>query len=46
MNPHADPREWQCAKNADNQRLRGANCGRREEDNDQQCARCKTPGVV
>jgi hypothetical protein len=46
MNPHADPRESCCTKNADNQRLRRAHRGRREEKNDQRHARCKTRGVV
>jgi hypothetical protein len=46
MNPHADPRESHCTKNADNQRLRRADRGRREEENDQQHARRETPGVV
>jgi hypothetical protein len=46
MNPHADPRELHRAKKADNQRIRCADCGRREEENDQQCVRCKTMGVV
>jgi hypothetical protein len=46
MNPHADPRELHCSKKADNHRIRRADCGRREEENDQQCTRCKTPGVV
>jgi hypothetical protein len=35
MNPHADPRELRRAKNADNQRLRHADHGRREEENNQ-----------
>jgi hypothetical protein len=35
MNPHADSRELRHAKNAENQRLRRANCGKREEENDQ-----------
>jgi hypothetical protein len=35
MNPHADPRELRHAKNADNHRIRCADCGRREEKNDQ-----------
>jgi hypothetical protein len=46
MNPHADPREWHRTKNADNQRLRHFNCGRREEENNQQCARQKLPWFV
>ncbi len=46
MNPHADPRESHCTINAYIQRLRRADCGIREEENDQQHARCKTPGVV
>ncbi len=45
MNPHADPRELHCTKNADNQRLRSADCGIREVEDAQQCARRKTPGV-
>jgi hypothetical protein len=39
MNPRADPRELQRAKNAENQRIRRADCGRIEEENDQRCAR-------
>ncbi len=46
MNPHADSRELHHAKRADNQRIRCADCGRREEENNQQCARRKTPGVL
>jgi hypothetical protein len=46
MNPHADPRELHCAKKADSHRIRCADCGRIEEENDQQRAKCKTPGVV
>jgi hypothetical protein len=46
MNPHADPRELCCAKKADNHRIRCADHGRREEENDQRRARRKTPGVV
>ncbi len=46
MNPHADSRELHHAKRADNQRIRRADRGRREEENNQQCARCKTPGVL
>jgi hypothetical protein len=46
MNPHADFRELHHAKRADNQRIRCADCGRREEENNQQRARCKTSGVV
>jgi hypothetical protein len=46
MNPHADPRELQHAKNAENQRIRCADSGRIEEENDQRCARRKTSGVV
>jgi hypothetical protein len=46
MNPHADPRELRCANKADNHRVRRADCGRREEENDQQHARCETPGVL
>jgi hypothetical protein len=46
MNPHADPRELRCAKMVDNQRIRHADCGRREEENNQCCTRCQTPGVV
>jgi hypothetical protein len=39
-------RELLCTKNADHQRLRHADCGRGEEENNQQGARCETPGVV
>ncbi len=46
MHPHADPRELRRAKKADNQRIRHADCGRREKENNQQCARRETPGVV
>ena len=46
MNPHADPKEMCCATKADNQRIRRAEYGRIEEENNQQCARGKTPGVV
>jgi hypothetical protein len=46
MNSHADPRELCCAKKADNHRIRRADHGRREEENDQQRTRCKTLGVV
>jgi hypothetical protein len=46
MNPHADPRELRCAKKADNHRIRRAECGRREEENDQQHARRKTLGML
>jgi hypothetical protein len=46
MNPHADPRELHCAKKADNHRIRRADHGRREEENDQQRARCETLGVL
>jgi hypothetical protein len=46
MNPHADPRELHRAKKADNQRMRRADCGRREEEINQQHARHKTLGVV
>jgi hypothetical protein len=35
MNPHADPKELHRAKKADNQRIRRADCGRREEENNQ-----------
>ncbi len=46
MNPHADPRELHRAKKANNHRLRRADHGRREEENDQQRARRETPGVL
>jgi hypothetical protein len=46
MNPHADPRELCRAKKVDNQRIRCADCGRREEENDQRRARCKTLWVL
>jgi hypothetical protein len=46
MNPHADPRELRFSKKADNQRMSRADHGKREEENDQQCARCQTLGVV
>jgi hypothetical protein len=46
MNPLADPRESRHAKNADNQRLRRANRGRREKEKDQRCTRRETLGVV
>jgi hypothetical protein len=46
MNPHADPRELRCTKKADNHRIRRADYGRREEENNQPCARHETPGVV
>jgi hypothetical protein len=46
MNPHADPRELQRAKNAENQRIRRADCGRIEEETNQAGARCKSPGLV
>ncbi len=39
MNPHADPRELHRLKKADNHRIRRADCGRREEENNQGCAR-------
>jgi hypothetical protein len=35
MNPHADPRESRSTKNADNQKLRYADHGIREEENNQ-----------
>ncbi len=35
MNPHADPRELCHTKKADNHRIRRADSGRREEENDQ-----------
>ncbi len=46
MNLHADSRELRHAKRADNQRISRADHGRREEEIDQRCARCKTPGVL
>jgi hypothetical protein len=46
MNPHADPGELHCAKKADNHRIKRADCGVREEENDQKRARSKTLGVL
>ncbi len=46
MNPHTDSRELQGANNAENQRIRRADRGRIEEENDQECARSETWGVV
>jgi hypothetical protein len=46
MNPNADPRELHCKKKADNHRIRCADRGRREEENDRRHTRHKTPGVV
>ncbi len=46
MNSHADPTELHHAKKANKHRIRRADCGRREKENDQQRTRRKTPGVV
>jgi hypothetical protein len=35
MNPHADSRELHCIKKADNQKIKRADCGRKERENDQ-----------
>ncbi len=45
MNLHADPRALQQAQNAETQRMRRANRGSLEEENDQRRARCIIPGV-
>jgi hypothetical protein len=46
MNSHADPRALQRAQNAETQRMRRADRGRSEEEQDQQHARCVIPGVI
>ncbi len=46
MNSHADPRALQQAQNVETQRMRRADCGRSEEENDQQCARGVILGVI
>jgi hypothetical protein len=45
MNLHADPRALQRAQNAETQRMRRANRGSLEEENNQRRARCIIPGV-
>ena len=45
MNLHADPRALQRAQNAETQRMRHANRGSLEEENNHRCARCVIPGV-
>ena len=46
MNLHADPRALQQAQNAETQRMQCADCGRSEEENNQQCARHVKLGVI
>ncbi len=46
MNLHADPRALRRAQNAETQRMQRADCGRPEEENDQQRARRVIPGVI
>ncbi len=45
MNSDADPKAVQQAQNAETQRMRRANCGTLDEENDQHCARRIIPGV-
>jgi hypothetical protein len=46
MNSHADPRALRQAQNGETQRMRRANHGSLEEENDQRCARRIIPGVI
>ena len=45
MNLNDDPRALQRAQNAETQRMRRANRGSLEEENNHRCARCVIPGV-
>jgi hypothetical protein len=46
MNLHADPKALRRAQNAETQRMRRANHGSLEEENNQRCSRRLIPGVI